>query len=197
MHEGCSSCSVCVCVSVCLSVCVSVTTLTSTYLIFRQNSVSLGFPYCFQRMHCVDFAENALFKSSGDICWSPPPSLLLGQLSVNKRDSDGFFSSKLECRTSDSSYNSTDSSLVTVDYQQSFVASDFFVCKKLLIVHVRHTCTRTREWHVMSSRAIAQLAFLWLLQMSRARFAQNCSWTPSHYLILHNTVYVYMYRLDS
>ena len=28
-------------------------------------------------------------------------------------------------------------------------------------------------WHVMSSRAISQLAFLWLLQMSRARFAQH------------------------
>ena len=54
--------------------------------------------------------ENALFKSSGDICWSPLPSSLLDQLSVDKRDSNGFFSSRLVCRTRDSSYNSTDPS---------------------------------------------------------------------------------------
>ena len=172
----------------CVSVCLCVYYHANCYIphFFVKIQVSLGFPWCFQLMHCVDFAKNALFKSSGNIYWSPLPSLLFGQLSVDKWDSDGFFLSGLMCRTSDSSYNSTDSSLVTVDYQQSFVASDFFVCKKLLIVHVRHTFTRTREWHVTSSRAIAQLAFLWLLQMSRARFAQHCSLkglstTLSHY----------------
>ena len=41
-----------------------------------------------------------------------------------------FFSSRLVCRTSDSSYNLTDSSLVKVDFQQSFVAFDFLVCSK-------------------------------------------------------------------
>ena len=173
--------------------------LTATYLVFFvEIQVSLGFPCCFQRMHRVDFTENALFKSSGNICWSPLPSSLLGQLSVDKLDSDGFFSSRLVFRTSDNSYNSTDSSLVKVDYQQSFVASDFFVCSKSAD-HVRHT--RTRAWHVMSSHAIAQLAFLWLLQISRARFAQYCtlkdlSTTPSHYYTSH-AVCVYMYRLDS
>ena len=33
-----------------------------------EIQVSLGFPCCLQRMHCVDFAENALLKISGDIC---------------------------------------------------------------------------------------------------------------------------------
>ena len=78
-------------------------------------------------MHCVDFAENACSKVL--VAFADHlelPSLLLGQLSVNKQDSDGFFSSGLVCRTSYGSYNSTDSSLVTVDYQQSFVVSDFF-----------------------------------------------------------------------
>ena len=78
-------------------------------------------------LHCVDFAENACSKVL--VAFADHlelPSLLLGQLSVNKQDSDGFFSSGLVCRTSYGSYNSTDSSLVTVDYQQSFVVSDFF-----------------------------------------------------------------------
>ena len=59
---------------------------------------------------CVDFVENALFRSQGDICL---PSLLLDRLSMGKRDSDGFFSRRLvcTCRSSDRSYNSTDSSL--------------------------------------------------------------------------------------
>ena len=78
----------------------------------------------------MDFTENALFKSSGDIYWSSLPSWLLGQLSVDKWDSDGFITSRLVCRTSDNSYNSTDLSLVIVDFQQSFVASEFFVCTK-------------------------------------------------------------------
>ena len=68
---GSHSLCVCVCLCVCVSVCVSVTMLTATYLaFFIEIQVLLGFPYCFQCMHCVDFAENALFKSSGDICGS-------------------------------------------------------------------------------------------------------------------------------
>ena len=78
-------------------------------------------------MYCVDFVENALFKSSGEICRSPLPSLLLDELSMDKRDSNGFFSRRLACRTNYRSYNSTDSSLVIVDYQQSFLAC--FLCK--------------------------------------------------------------------
>ena len=81
-------------------------------------------------MHCVDFVENALFKSSDKICWPLLPSLLLDKFSMDKRDSDGFFSRRLVCRRSDSSYNSTDSSLVTVEYQLCFLRLTFFVCTK-------------------------------------------------------------------
>ena len=77
---------------VCVRICLSVTTLTATYLVFFiEIQVSLGFLCRFQHMHCVDFAEKTLFKSSGNICWIPLPSSLLGQLSVDKRDSNGFF----------------------------------------------------------------------------------------------------------
>ena len=74
------------------------------------------------QMYCVDFVENALFKSSADIYWLPLPSSLLDELSMDKRDSDGFFSNRIVCRTSDSSHNSTDLSLVEVDYQLRFLA---------------------------------------------------------------------------
>ena len=43
---------------------------------------------------------------------------------MDKSDSDGFFSKRLGCRTNDRSYNSTDSSLITVDSER-FLA---FLC---------------------------------------------------------------------
>ena len=49
----------------------------------------------------VDFVENALFKSSDDICRPPCPSLLLDELSIDERDSDHFISRRLVCRSSD------------------------------------------------------------------------------------------------
>ena len=49
---------------------------------------------------------------------------------MDKSDSDGFFSRTLVCRTSDSSYDSTDSSPVTLDYQQGFLAFNFPMCSK-------------------------------------------------------------------
>ena len=90
---------------------------------FVKIQVLLGFLCCFY-ICIVDFAET-LYQKFWQHLLITSASLLLGQLSVDKQDSDGFFSSRLVCRTSNSSYNSTDSSLVTVDYQQSFVASDF------------------------------------------------------------------------
>ena len=54
---------VCVCVS---SVCYH----ASCYIpcLYIEHRVPLGFLWHFQHMYCVDFIENALFKSSGDIC---------------------------------------------------------------------------------------------------------------------------------
>ena len=50
-------------------VCVSVATLTATYLVFFvEIQMSLSFLCSFQHMHCVDFVESDLFKSSGDVC---------------------------------------------------------------------------------------------------------------------------------
>ena len=63
-------------------------------------------------MHYVDFVENALFKSSGDIFWPPWPSSLLIELSLDERDSS--FLRKQIRPVICSSYNSTDSSQVTV-----------------------------------------------------------------------------------
>ena len=72
------------------SVCVSVCYHASCYIprLYVENKVPLAFLWHFQRMYCVDFVENALFKTSGNICWSPLPSTLLDELSMVKRDSD-------------------------------------------------------------------------------------------------------------
>ena len=104
-------------------------------------------------MYCVDFVENTLFKSSGESCWLPLPSSLLNELSMDKRDSNGFFLRRLACRTNNRSYtfNSTDSSLVTVDYQQSFLVIFLCCLAKLLIGHVH------------GHAAYYVIAFLWLL----------------------------------
>ena len=56
----------------------------------------------------MDFAENASFKSSGVICRPRPPFLLSDELSVDRRDSEGSFSTRLVGRFSDSSYNTAD-----------------------------------------------------------------------------------------
>ena len=48
--------------------------------------------------------------------------LLLDELSMYKGDIDGFFSGRVVYRSSTSSCNSTDSLLIAVDYQLSFLA---------------------------------------------------------------------------
>jgi hypothetical protein len=68
-------------------------------------------------MYCVDLAENAPFKSSGVICWSPPPSSLPEELSMNKRDSNRFFSTRRLCMARDRSNNMTGSSLIVAHWQ--------------------------------------------------------------------------------
>ncbi len=71
--------------------------------LYIENKVPLGFSWQFQCMYCVNFIKNALFKSSGDICWPPLPSSLLGELSIDERDSDRFISILVVSRSSDSS----------------------------------------------------------------------------------------------
>ena len=68
MVEGYSSnsaCTACVCYHACC------------YVPGAHGKVPLGFLWYFQDMNCVDFVENAIFKSSGDICGLARP---LGKL---------------------------------------------------------------------------------------------------------------------
>ena len=64
----------------------------------------------FSRFQLHGFTENTSFKS----CSLSPQPWLLDELSMDKRDSDGFFSTRLVDRDSDSSYNTTDLSLILV-----------------------------------------------------------------------------------
>ena len=59
-------------------------------------------------------AENVSFKSFGMICRLLRLSLLPDELPRDRRDSDGFFSTKLVNRPSVSSCNTTDLPLVTL-----------------------------------------------------------------------------------
>ena len=102
-------------------VCVSVTALAATNLVYTLKVVPLSFLWHVLDMFCMDFFENALFRSSGNIGCASLPSSLFEELSMNKRDSDGFFSRRLVYRSSVSSYRLTDSSPVTVDYQLRFL----------------------------------------------------------------------------
>ena len=95
--------------SVCASVCLSVTTKSATYLVYTSKTRCHRILY--GRFCRVAFAENALFKSYGVIYWSLPPSLLPNDVSIDKRDSNNFFSTQRVCVSSDSSKNTTDSSL--------------------------------------------------------------------------------------
>ena len=53
-----------------LRVCLCVCYLSNCHILglYVENKVLLGFPRQSQRMYCVNFVENALFKSSLDIC---------------------------------------------------------------------------------------------------------------------------------
>ena len=116
MREGYGSHSVCVCLCVCYHTNYCIPCLH----VYVEIKVVLSFLCHFLHMHCVDFIENALFRSYGDNCW-PLPSLLFDRLSIDKTDSDGFFSRSLVCRSSNRSYNSTGWSLVIVNCQLSFL----------------------------------------------------------------------------
>ncbi len=69
-------------------------------------------------MICVDLAENASIKSSGVICWSPPPS----SLSMDKRDSNGFFLTRRVFMASDRSKKITGSSVIVAHWRINFLA---------------------------------------------------------------------------
>jgi hypothetical protein len=77
------------------------------------------------------FAENASFKSSGVICWSPSPLSLLGELSMDKRDSNGLIlSTRKVCMVSHGSNKTIGTSLVVAHWKISFLAA-LHACYKL------------------------------------------------------------------
>ena len=124
MHEGIRYWC-CMWVSVCL---------LQHYLLHIQfMCLLLGFLMVFSRYELRGFHCG--------ICWPPQPSLLLDELSIDERDSNCFVSRSLVCRSSDSSYNSTDSSLVTVGYQLHFLA---LLCADLACTWYYHAISCNR-----------------------------------------------------
>jgi hypothetical protein len=150
-------------VSVCLSVCYH----SNCHILglYVENKAPLGFSWQSQRMYCMYFVENALFKSSGNICRSPLPSSSLDELSIDEMDSDQFISRLAVYRPSDSSYDSTDSSLLTVDYQLRFLGLlsscvlDLLICvhvlPPLLLYAIANSCGYSRSNSTSSSVAFA------------------------------------------
>ena len=110
---------VCVCVSVCHRTSCSVHTL---FISWKSGAIRISVlfsmyvlcGFCWKRFvqkFWRDFMAAA--EVAGHLC--------LLRFSMNSRwtkdfDSDGFFSRRLACRTNNRSFNSTNSSLVTVDY---------------------------------------------------------------------------------
>ena len=103
----------CVC-AVPMSVCLCICYHKICYIprLYVQNKVHHGVLYGVFRVCHVALAENSSFKSSGIIWRSSLLSLLPNELSMDKIDSNGFFSTKLVSRPSISSYNMTDLSLI-------------------------------------------------------------------------------------
>ena len=74
---------VCLCVCVCLFVCYHASCFIPR--LYVGNMVPLSFLWRSQDMHCVEFVEIALFKSSGVICWSPAFFASFDKLGEQKR----------------------------------------------------------------------------------------------------------------
>jgi hypothetical protein len=101
--------------SVCLSVCVSVTTRSAAYLIFMWKTKFHRVLYGVSKVFVVWLSLKTLRSRVFDvICWSPPPSLLLGELSTDKRDSNGSFSPRKACMVSHRSNKMTGSLLIVM-----------------------------------------------------------------------------------
>ena len=98
---------------VCLSVCSVTTIAATTYLFYTFSNEVSGLIWYFQG--CSPWLSLKHFVQK---LWhnflTTQPSWLLDELSMNKRDSNGFFSTRLEYRDSDSSYNTTDLSLILI-----------------------------------------------------------------------------------
>ena len=144
---------VCVCESEWVSVYVFYHASCCMPHLYTGNNVPLSFLHRFLLMHCVDFAENTLFRSSGDIkfCWSPLPSLLFDRLSMDKTDSDGFFSRWIVYRSSDRFYTSTGSSLAIVNLSATLLdlnCAELASCKCMWSVTMKHSCAKPSAHYI-------------------------------------------------
>ena len=97
------------------------TSLVHSYLVYESQVTCYKVPYGISNIYCVEFTENASFFSFSAICFQPLPSRQVLDRQNKYRDSDGFFSRRLVCRSSDSSYNSTGSSLIIANCRQCFL----------------------------------------------------------------------------
>ena len=154
---------VCVCVSVwvcvCVCVCVCLTELAATYACAIRLSVLLSTYVEFVWISLKTLCSKVLVKFADHLC-------LLRFLMNSRwtRDSDGFFSRRLVCRTNNRSYNSTDSSLITVDYQQSLLP--FFFCK---------TADQAHAWSCCILRNHVQLHMRILVVTLNVYYSLHCS----------------------
>ena len=174
-----------------LCVSVSVCSQASCHIprLWVEIEVSLGFSW---RMKRVEFLENALFKSYGGICWSSRSSSLLDELSMHKRDSDGFFSTRVVYRSSYTSHSSTDSWLVTYLSIISFLA----LCVHYLKPHKNLGLNGWQDIHSAyvhsmwtNHTAHAKDFALWFFILSCTVHIGIVAYTVSIYM------YTYMYRI--
>ena len=86
-----------------------------------ENTVPLTFLWRSQDIYCVDFVENTLFKSSGDICWSSAFFASVANSRWTKETAMASFLRRLVSRSSDRSFNLIDSSLNTVNCQVAWL----------------------------------------------------------------------------
>ena len=82
----------------------------------------------FKLIHCVDFAENALFSSFGVIWSQSLPSTLPDGFSVDKMNSNGLFSRYKMCNFNDTSYKTTADKLSSAKYLLSFLTFTVSSC---------------------------------------------------------------------
>ena len=106
-----------------------IATKSATYctLFIHQKQGVIGFFVVFSRFLSCGFCWKCFTQELWRLCWLPPPSSLPGELSMDKRDSNGFFSTQKTCMVNHRSNKMTSSSLIVAHRQVSFL--DLHVCQ--------------------------------------------------------------------
>ena len=105
------------------------------------------------------------------------------ELLIDKSDSDGFISRLVVCSSSDSSYNMTDSSLISVGYQLRFLA---LLCADLACTWLRN-CKQSVLVVTLYSNSVA-----WLYKLATCRLANSYCNAPRvlHYSASYYNSYI-------